>query len=727
VDHAGNISSGATAMANLIALPSISVSATDHEYGNVRVGGLSSFEITISNSGPGDLSINSIELTGSNADDFTVLTGGSQPCTGLSPVLQSGQSCSILIGFKPLSAGMKVASLTINSNDPNNHVVSINLSGTGVYVLNTSIRPAEKGRITGSGIDCPDDCSESFSDPTSVITLTAIPEAGYYFVRWEGDVISSQNPLTITTENHKNIAAVFATSRCVCSGCQYSRIQDAINDALDGDELRLVSGEYSENIVVNTSKEFLLSGGWDNTCTEQIQDPLSTRIRGLDSSVFSFDAGENVNIIASIKNLSIEKGVAENGGALYIHAGSSGIIALELNNTVIANNEAQNKGGGIYGGSDSGQIYLTIRNSLIVDNMGGAGGGIFAESNNGGIINVSSINNTITENHALSGGGIFTTSASGTTELSIKNTIVWGNQENDIYLNGASTTANVQYSDTGIIINDENNPGNLTEGAGNISKDPVFINPAIFNYRLNSDSPCKDAGTSDGAPSEDIEGNARDSMIDMGCYEYTPNSNNMIKVLALNGGEVIPSGKPYNITWTAPDTAKSFKVFYSIDNGVTWNFINIVNNERHYTWDVPVFTGNKKKCFIKVVGFGEENAVGLKLGSDSSDGPFTIEVIKLNTPNGGETLTSGSTYNITWATNSTKKPVSKVILSYTLDGGVTWKAIPAITGNPGTYSWTVPTVSTSKTKCKVKVVLKDSAGNTIGSDVSDAFFTISPQ
>jgi hypothetical protein len=216
-------------------------------------------------------------------------------------------------------------------------------------------------------------------------------------------------------------------------------------------------------------------------------------------------------------------------------------------------------------------------------------------------------------------------------------------------------------------------------------------------------------------------------MIDMGCYEYTLNSNNMIKVLALNGGEVIPSGKPYNITWTAPDTAKSFKVFYSIDNGVTWNFINIVNNERHYTWDVPVFTGNKKKCFIKVVGFGEENAVGLKLGSDSSDGPFTIEVIKLNTPNGGETLTSGSTYNITWATNSTKKPVSKVILSYTLDGGVTWKAIPAITGNPGTYSWTVPKVSTSKTKCKVKVVLKDSAGNTIGSDVSDAFFTISPQ
>jgi hypothetical protein len=199
-----------------------------------------------------------------------------------------------------------------------------------------------------------------------------------------------------------------------------------------------------------------------------------------------------------------------------------------------------------------------------------------------------------------------------------------------------------------------------------------------------------------------------------------------VKLLSPNGGEVIPSGSSYTIQWQAPANADHYTLKLSMDNGMTWSTIasNITGNS--YDWDVPIPWNNKRKCFIKVIAF---NASNVKIGADRSDGPFTIEVIKLNTPNGGETLTSGSTYNITWATNSTKKPVSKVILSYTLDGGVTWKAITTYTGgnNPGTHPWTVPTVSTSKTKCKVKVVLKDSAGNTIGSDVSDAFFTISPQ
>jgi len=199
-----------------------------------------------------------------------------------------------------------------------------------------------------------------------------------------------------------------------------------------------------------------------------------------------------------------------------------------------------------------------------------------------------------------------------------------------------------------------------------------------------------------------------------------------VKLLSPNGGEVIPSGSSYTIQWQAPANADHYTLKLSMNNGMTWSTIasNITGNS--YDWNVPIPRNNKSKCFIKVIAF---NASNVKIGEDSSDGPFTIEVIKLNTPNGGETLTSGSTYDITWTTKQIIRPVSKVILSYTLDGGFTWKAITTYTdgNNPGTHPWTVPTVSTSKTKCKVKVVLKDSAGNTIGSDVSDYFFTISPQ
>jgi hypothetical protein len=81
-------------------------------------------------------------------------------------------------------------------------------------------------------------------------------------------------------------------------------------------------------------------------------------------------------------------------------------------------------------------------------------------------------------------------------------------------------------------------------------------------------------------------------------------------------------------------------------------------------------------------------------------------------------------------------PVQKVILYYTLDGGTTWKLIKSLQYDPQYTNWnTEPTYSgfnwpkvgiKPKTKCKVKVVIKDNQGSTMGTDVSDTFFTITP-
>jgi hypothetical protein len=62
-----------------------------------------------------------------------------------------------------------------------------------------------------------------------------------------------------------------------------------------------------------------------------------------------------------------------------------------------------------------------------------------------------------------------------------------------------------------------------------------------------------------------------------------------------------------------------------------------------------------------------------------------------------------------------------------MNGGSTWTLIKTLlTGNPGSYNWKVPLVTVPKPQCKVKVVLRDSGGVTVGSDISDAFFTIQP-
>jgi hypothetical protein len=141
-----------------------------------------------------------------------------------------------------------------------------------------------------------------------------------------------------------------------------------------------------------------------------------------------------------------------------------------------------------------------------------------------------------------------------------------------------------------------------------------------------------------------------------------------------------------------------------------------------YDWTVPTPIKNKMNCLVKVIGY---DASDKKVGADKSDSTFTIEVVKVTSPDGGETLTGGGLHTITWQTNVTKKPVEKVVLSYTKNGGRKWKKIETIVGsNPGTYAWTVPVVTKIKSKCKVKVVLKDAKGNTVGSDTSDGYFTL---
>jgi hypothetical protein len=60
----------------------------------------------------------------------------------------------------------------------------------------------------------------------------------------------------------------------------------------------------------------------------------------------------------------------------------------------------------------------------------------------------------------------------------------------------------------------------------------------------------------------------------------------------------------------------------------------------------------------------------------------------------------------------------------TRNGGRTWTLIKTFKGNPGAYLDTIRPVSMDKKKCKVKVVLKDRKGKTIGSDVSDGTFSI---
>jgi hypothetical protein len=229
--------------------------------------------------------------------------------------------------------------------------------------------------------------------------------------------------------------------------------------------------------------------------------------------------------------------------------------------------------------------------------------------------------------------------------------------------------------------------------------------------------------------------NSRGGLLDPGSGilvdQTTKNESSMqvftsqsIELLAPVGGEVIFSGSDYTVRWDSAPHAVAFNLMISFDQGSTWTLIpgggGIPGTS--FNWSVPRPAGNTKGCLIKVTGF---NANGKKVGSDRSAAPFTIEVVNLTAPNGEETLFPDQLQPITWETHETKETVAEVGIYYTKNGGTSWDLIDVVPDNPGRYDrWTVPPVSRTRSKCKVKVVLMDDSGHRLGVDASDAFFVI---
>jgi hypothetical protein len=193
-----------------------------------------------------------------------------------------------------------------------------------------------------------------------------------------------------------------------------------------------------------------------------------------------------------------------------------------------------------------------------------------------------------------------------------------------------------------------------------------------------------------------------------------------VKLLSPNGSEIIPAGSPqYPITWEAPPGAVKFRV-----TGCSGRRIGtgtVTGNDA--MWDVPLLRKNKTNCRAKVTAYDSSNK---KIGSDTSDGTFTIEGARITSPNQGDICMGGQTCTITW-TKSEHVPAVSTELSYSLKNGRKWTKIPDILpGDAESFDWTVPIVSEPTTTCKFRVVLRDSNGRKVGSDVSDGTFTIQP-
>jgi hypothetical protein len=198
---------------------------------------------------------------------------------------------------------------------------------------------------------------------------------------------------------------------------------------------------------------------------------------------------------------TIADNIARWGGGLYV----GDDVALHASDCRIDGNSAQQAAG-----MRVTYATVTMTNTFVVDNSAitSGPGGIQFWYACGRLVNA-----TIANNSASDGlGGIAFTTGQPDGNLVILNSILAFNDDDD--LSCSSGTCSVTYSDVqeGIA------------GSGNIAADPQFVDRAKGDYHLKGNSPAINAGTSEGAPATDFEGDPRPAgAVDMGADEFTGN------------------------------------------------------------------------------------------------------------------------------------------------------------------------------------------------------------
>ena len=188
-------------------------------------------------------------------------------------------------------------------------------------------------------------------------------------------------------------------------------------------------------------------------------------------------------------------------------------------------------------------------------------------------------------------------------------------------------------------------------------------------------------------------------------------------------GSVVPTNSDVKVSWGKGAKAATFKLSYSLDGGVTWITIGKNIPGTSTTWHTPTLKKNGIKALLKIVAF---DASGNKVGSDKSDGPFTIEALTITDPAMDDTCTSGQPCLIAW-NRSPNMDAHTGTLSYTTNGGLTWKTITStVTESDSSYASWIPTLGSTKTNCKVKLIYKNDKGIVVGTAISGKFTINTP-
>jgi len=202
-----------------------------------------------------------------------------------------------------------------------------------------------------------------------------------------------------------------------------------------------------------------------------------------------------------VTNCTFSGNSASYGGGM-LNENNSSTTSPTVTNCIFSGNSATTYGGGMLNNTSSTKVTNCIFSGNSATNDGGGMGNYYNDS-------TTVTNCTFYGNSASDGGGMY-------------NFASWPTVTNCILWDGG-----------GEISNDQSSPGVTYcdiqggfSGTGNISGDPLFVNPSANDYHLQSSSPCIDKGynSAPSLPGTDFEGDPRivAGNVDMGADEYVP-------------------------------------------------------------------------------------------------------------------------------------------------------------------------------------------------------------
>ena len=393
----------------------------------------------------------------------------------------------------------------------------------------------------------------------------------------------------------KAISQVSAGDTILVSHGTYGPAQDATYGSIDlqddvtilGGFLGFPSGSVNPNDPDGSFDQTIISGdGNQRACIADSGVSTRATLRGFRVEDGSTNSGGGL-LASSTDNLAIElvtfadNDASFNGGAISVSGTNTG---LEIDRCTFENNNAEAGGGAVYVGPGNqvdlanvvfsgngtftepesrfgGALYLdrdstvSVANCLFHENRAEWGGAVFINpGQNEEAGDYTFRNCTISRNGTLQaqrGSGIHIEQSGNNdrAEVLITNSILWLNPPGtDVHKETGQVQVTIQYSD---VQSFGSGGGASITTNGIIQTNPLFLNAAAGNFRLQNGSPCIDAGTvgEEGMDVADIDddGNFTEALpldldlglrridgfpfgsgvIDMGAYEAGPNEGQL--------------------------------------------------------------------------------------------------------------------------------------------------------------------------------------------------------